>query len=105
MAGYLEVVGNGDLPLGRAYRLDAEAQLVRELILQLKLGGADFASLERRHGMAPEQQFAHTLDQFTASGWLRVHDRHATLTREGLVRIDHLLPAFYPPRYRSVRYS
>ncbi len=102
---YLQAHRDQRLPLGRAHRLSRDEQLVREMILQLKLGAADMSRLERKHGIAPERVFAAQLQQLEAEGWLQVTDRTATLSREGLVRVDELLPRFYALRHRDVRYS
>jgi len=103
--GYLQAHRDGRLPLGRAHRLGRKERLVREMILQLKLGAVDMTRLERKYGLAPERVFERPLSQLEAEGWLHVVDRTAELTRAGLVRIDGLLPRFYPLRHQDVRYS
>ncbi len=103
--GYLQAHREGQLPLGRAHRLSREEQLVREMILQLKLGSVDLTRLERKFGLVPEEAFAEPLRQLETEGWLQVADRKVELTRAGLVRVDGLLPRFYPQRHQDVRYS
>ena len=103
--GYLQAHRDGQLPLGRAHRLSPDERLVRAMILQLKLGRVDLTRLERRYGLVPERVFSEPLMQLEAEGWLRVVDRTVEVTRSGLVRIDGLLPRFYPPRHQDVRYS
>lgn len=102
---YLQAHRDGRLPLGRAHRLSPAEQLVREMILQLKLGAVDMARLQRKYDLVPERVFAEPLRQLETEGWLRVVDRTVELTRAGLVRVDGLLPRFYPPRHQDVRYS
>lgn len=103
--GYLQAHRDGQLPLGRAHRLSREERRVREMILQLKLGRVDMRRLERKYGLFPERVFAEPLKQLEAEGWLQVIDRTVELTRAGLVRVDELLPRFYPLRHQHVRYS
>jgi oxygen-independent coproporphyrinogen-3 oxidase len=103
--GYLEAHRSSWLPLGRAHRLSREEQLIREMILQLKLGTVDLTRLERKYGLLPERVFAKPLQQLEAEGWLRVVDRKVHLNRGGLVLVDELLPRFYPLRHQGVRYS
>jgi oxygen-independent coproporphyrinogen-3 oxidase len=38
---YVETVSNGEFPILRAHALSAEERLIREFVLQLKLGGVD----------------------------------------------------------------
>lgn len=102
---YLERLQNSELPLWRGYSLSQEEMLVRELVLQLKLGRADSASLYRRFGIDVADRFGATLSRLADQGWLVVDDDAVRVTRPGLLRIDRLLPAFYLPRHRGVRYA
>jgi len=102
---YLQAVADHRLPLGRAYRLGAEERLVREFILQLKLGQVPLAPFHGRFGVDVAQRFREPLDRFTEQGWLSVDEDAVRLTREGLVRVDSLLPSFYLPAHKGVRYS
>ncbi len=103
--GYLEEVSAERLPLERAYALSAEERMVRELVLQLKLGRVDVRALAAKFGSDPLAPIADTLDRFREAGWLEVTPDALTLTREGRVRVDRLLPALYLPRHRVERYS
>lgn len=93
------------LPLGRAYALGDDERLVREAVLQLKLGGFDAAALERKHNVDPLVRFAEPIDTLARQGWLTVNGTDVELTRAGLVRADRLLSSFYRPEHRAVRYS
>jgi oxygen-independent coproporphyrinogen-3 oxidase len=105
LQGYLRAMRGDGLPLGRAYALDHDERLVREAVLQLKLGGFDAATLERRHGVDPLVRFAEPIDALAQQGWLIVDGTDVELTRGGLVRADRLLSSFYRPEHRAVRYS
>ncbi|MEK7326213.1 MAG: coproporphyrinogen-III oxidase family protein [Chloroflexota bacterium] len=102
---YIESVGQRAFPVGRAHRLRSSERLVREFVLQLKLGRADFAYFEKKFGTKILERFKKPLKQFADRGWLAIDATGVRVTREGLVRIDRLLPAFYLSRHRSVRYS
>jgi oxygen-independent coproporphyrinogen-3 oxidase len=105
LEGYLGAVQRGELPLGRAYALSTDERLVRELVLQLKLGCVDVEALQRRHGIDVVERFAAPLAALQEAGWLTVNDGAIELTRAGLVRADRLLRDFYRPEHRRVRYS
>lgn len=105
LAGYLEALDAGSLPLGRAYALNQAEQLVREFVLQLKLGQVESAPLREKFGVDIVHRFARLLARFRQAGWLETRRDGVFLTREGLLRVDRMLPEFYLPQHRGCRYS
>ena len=51
------------------------------------------------------ERFAEPLARFAEQGYLQASEQAVTLTREGLLRADSLLPAFFLPEHRNVRYA
>lgn len=102
---YLKVLEGGELPLGRAYALSDEERLVREFVLQLKLGTVGTEPFRRKFGVDVAERFAKPLARLIADGYAEVGGGAVALTREGLLRADRILPAFYLPEHRDVRYS
>ncbi|MEK7756534.1 MAG: coproporphyrinogen-III oxidase family protein, partial [Planctomycetota bacterium] len=102
---YVQSVRNGELPVLRAHRLRSNERLVREFVLQLKLGQVDSASFKKKFGADILERFKNPLRQYAERGWLVIDATGVRVTREGLLRIDRLLPAFYLSRHRGVRYS
>ncbi len=92
------------LPVGRGYVLSDQERLVRELVLQLKLGEVALAPFERKHGVDVRRRFQRPLERLEGKGYLRVDGRRVALTRAGLLRADRLLPAFYLPEHQEVSY-
>ena len=84
---------------------DVRERLVRELILQLKLGGVERRYFREKFDTDVVESFAVPFDEARRRGWLRIGDDAVTLTREGLVRVDRWLPAFYLPEHQNIRYS
>ena len=101
---YFGRLENGRLPHDRAYALDRQERWVRELVLQLKLGVVALDYFRRKFGAQIEEQYAVPLSRFAARGWLTVDPDAVKLTREGLLRVDRMLPAFYLPRHREKPY-
>ncbi len=95
----------GRLPLGRALRPSGHQRLIRELILQIKRGYLDADYFRRKFGAEILNEWADTWQQYAARGWLAVAGDRVTLTRQGLLRVDSLLPAFFEPEHRGVRYT
>lgn len=104
-AEYIASVGKGERPLLRAHRLDADERLVRGFVLQLKLGWVDSVYFAEKFGADVLERFKEPLRRCAEQGWLTMDSSGVRLTRDGLVRIDRLLPAFYQARHRDVRYS
>lgn len=102
---YEAAVEQGKLPVTRAFKLSIHDQLVREFILQLKLGEVPIAPFQERFGLNIVVQFYATLRMFANEGWITVSDEAVRLTRRGLLRVDRLLPRFYDSRFQDVRYT
>lgn len=81
-----------------------DEQLVREFVLQLKLGQVDMRALQDKFGVDVKRRFAAPLKSLAAKGWLTVDDDRVTVSRDGLLRVDRLIPAFYSPRHREQSY-
>jgi oxygen-independent coproporphyrinogen-3 oxidase len=102
---YEAAVERGELPVKRAFNLSAHDQIVREFVLQLKLGAVSAAPFRERFGVDIGTQFAEPLRELAAEGWLTVSDEAVRLTRRGLLRVDRLLPRFYDSRFQDIRYT
>ncbi|HSC26432.1 MAG TPA: coproporphyrinogen-III oxidase family protein [Vicinamibacterales bacterium] len=102
---YFDARRQGRLPLWRGYAMTDEERLVREFVLQLKLGGAGRRFFQRKFGVDPAAYFAEPLAEGVRRGWFQCDPDRVTVTRDGLVRIDRLLPAFYRPEHQAIRYS
>lgn len=102
---YEAAVARGELPVKRAIKLSAHDQLVREFVLQLKLGEVPLAPFRERFDVDPATAFAKPLQALTTEGWLTVGPECVRLTRPGLLRADRLLSRFYDPRFQDIRYT
>ena len=100
LAGYLDAVSQGRLPLWRAYALDAEEEFVRELVLQLKLGRVSSSYFLEKFGVDPAVRFADTWTRFREQGFLTGNGAEIRLSLDGLSRVDHLVREFFLPRHR-----
>ncbi len=103
---YQEAIERGEIPLGRAYRPTDEERLIREFVLQLKRGAIRPEYFAQKYGVDVLSRFRPGLDAIQASGYLaeRSADRVA-LTRDGLLRVDVLLPHFFLPQHAGIRYT
>jgi oxygen-independent coproporphyrinogen-3 oxidase len=102
---YCGALETGELPLSRALRITPEQALIREMILQLKRGYLQTADFHQKFGVDIVERWRSTWDAYAAEGLATVQPDRVELTRAGLLRADSLLPAFFEPQFRDVRYT
>ena len=103
---YEAAIEKGELPLGRAYRPTEDERLIREFVLQLKRGWIRTQYFEDTYGVDVTVRFREGLNALETAGWLKSRTpERFELTREGLLRVDTLLPGFFLPEHRNVRYT
>jgi oxygen-independent coproporphyrinogen-3 oxidase len=103
---YSGKIREGQLPLSRAYRPDREERLIRELVLQLKLGRVRPSYFSGKYGVDILERFADPLRSLDADGFLaEATAETVALTRAGLLRVDSLLPRFFQPQHAGIRYT
>jgi oxygen-independent coproporphyrinogen-3 oxidase len=94
------------LPLSRAYRPTDEERLIRELVLQLKLGSVKPAYFAEKYHVNILDRFRGELDSLASDGYLEAATPDVlALTRQGLLRVDTLLPRFFRPEHQGIRYT
>jgi oxygen-independent coproporphyrinogen-3 oxidase len=103
---YSAAVRRDEIPLARGYRPTAEERLIREFILQLKLGSLRPAYFREKYHVDVLERFREPLDSIRADGYVReVSEETIALTRDGLLRVDALLPRFFLPAHAGIRYT
>lgn len=102
---YLAMLNEDKLPLGRALATSEREQLIRELILQMKLGEVGTEYFRNKFGVEVLDEFKDALHRLESQGWLSVADQKIQLSRKGLLRVDTLLPEFYDQPHRGARYT
>jgi len=103
---YSAAVHRGQLPLHRAYRPSDDERMIRELVLQLKLGSVRPAYFRRKYGADIVARFRAELASLAAAGYVdEISEDVVALTRAGLLRVDVLLPRFFHPEHVGIRYT
>jgi oxygen-independent coproporphyrinogen-3 oxidase len=102
---YCESIEAGTLPLARALRPTADERLIREFVLQLKLGAIKPSYFRGKYGVDVLERFGPQIDELRGEGCLTVGSDRVALTRESLLRVDSLLPRFFNPEHTAVRYT
>ena len=103
---YAPAVRRDEIPLARAYRPTDDERLIREFILQLKLGSLRPAYFRDKYRVDVLERFREPLESIRADGYLREPSPDAvSLTRDGLLRVDSLLRRFFRPEHTGIRYT
>ncbi|MCH8964899.1 MAG: coproporphyrinogen III oxidase, partial [Planctomycetes bacterium] len=102
---YIRILNEGQLPIARALSMTPVQQLTRELVLQTKLGRIDASYFRNKFGVDITKQYADAYQRLCTDGFANVEGDAITLTRRGLLCVDALLPQFFEPQYRDVRYT
>ncbi len=102
---YVGMLNEGRLPLGRALPVSSKERLIREMILQLKTGRLDVSYFRDKFGADILQEFAPAYGDLRQRGALTWIPTEITVTEDGLLQVDRLLPAFFLPEHRGARYT
>ena len=102
---YEAALNEGRLPVNRALRPTNHQLLVRELVLQMKEGQIQAEPFRKKFGVDIFQEFGGTFDRQQAKGYLKRDTSGVELTRKGLLQVDTLLPEYFEPEHREVRYT
>jgi oxygen-independent coproporphyrinogen-3 oxidase len=102
---YLTTLEAGRLPLYRALTPTPHQLLIREVVLQLKEGRIGTAPFREKFGVDILREFSEPFRRQQEAGYLEVADDEIRLTRKGLLQVDTLLPEYFEPEHRAVRYT
>jgi len=98
---YLAKLAEGKLPIYRALTPTDEERVIRELILQMKLGHVHRAYFGEKFGIDIRQRFAEPLEKMRDGGFLANREGDIELNRDGLLQVDKLLWEFFLPQHRA----
>jgi oxygen-independent coproporphyrinogen-3 oxidase len=102
---YIARVHQGHLPIYRALTPTREELMIREFILQMKLGHVHRDYFQNKFGVDLHQRFEGSLKGLAERGFARLDSDSFRLNREGLLQVDRLLHEFFLPQHRNARYS
>jgi oxygen-independent coproporphyrinogen-3 oxidase len=102
---YIAALDRGELPINRALPVSDHQRLIREMILQLKTGKLDAGYFRNMFGAEIVREFAEAWSSLVSEGWASVDGDEIRLTGDGLLRVDSLLPRFFEPEFRNIRYT
>jgi len=99
------LLDRSELPLARALPINDHQRLIREMVLQLKLGHIDAGYFRDKFGVKITSVFAEAFRSLADDGYAQIDGDRITLSRGGLLCVDELLWRFFEPEFRNVRYT
>jgi oxygen-independent coproporphyrinogen-3 oxidase len=102
---YIDRVQSGNLPVFRALTPSGEEKLIREAVLQFKLGSLDLQYFLDKFGVDLREQFPAALDYIRSTGNLTEDNNFLRLNIEGLLQVDRYVHEFFLPQHRDSRYA
>ncbi len=100
---YVNAILDGELPVFRALTPSNEERLIREFILQLKLGHTRCSYFDQKFGVNVKEKFAAPLQKIADWGFLKIEGDEIRLNRDGLLQVDRLLHEFFLPQHLTQR--
>ncbi len=79
--------------------------MIRELILQLKLGRVSQSYFREKFGIVIAERFNQQVAELKRRGMLSEQGDWLVLTRDALLKIDVILHAFFLPQHQNARYT
>ncbi|MFQ5639960.1 MAG: coproporphyrinogen-III oxidase family protein [bacterium] len=105
LKSYIQKLDEGQLPIERFHVLSDAERLVREFVLQLKLGEVSRQYFKNKFHVDICKLFLKSINSFVGLGLLVKDGDRLSLTRDGLLQVDEILPEFYLAEHRGIRYS
>src|SRR5262245_3285414 len=102
---YTRKLAEGQLPVYRALTPTDEEKLIRELILQLKLGHVSRDYFKKKFDVEITERFAVAMQKLRDWGYLTIEGDQVVLSRDGLLQVDRLVHEFFLPEHRDARYA
>jgi oxygen-independent coproporphyrinogen-3 oxidase len=99
MDPYLARLQNNEPPITRTLKPTGEELMIREFILQLKLGQLPKDYFQKKFKVDVQIRFNEPVQRLQDQGYLTHDETHIRLTRKGLLQIDGLLPNFFLPQH------
>jgi len=101
---YLEAIQRDELPISRAMTTTEEERMIREFILQMKLGRVSLRYFQDKFAVNVAEHFHQQFEDLRTRSLISTQGDWLVLTREALLKVDTLLHAFFLPQHRGTRY-
>lgn len=97
---YVKSIRKGYFPIWRAVGMTTEEKMIRQFVLQMKLGRLSTDIFQEKFGVDINRRWGSIFERYEQAGWLSRHGQTIELTREGLMQVDRLLFSFFLPKHQ-----
>ena len=73
--------------------------MIRELVLQMKLGRLNLSYFKSKFSVDVLDRFAEPIERYRSVGFLSIEDGQLLLDRDALLQVDHMLREFFLPQH------
>jgi oxygen-independent coproporphyrinogen-3 oxidase len=102
---YVKLLQEDTIPINRAMPVTSDQRLIRELILQTKVGRLNADYFRQKFDKDIFEIFGPVYEKYEKENLLRREGDEILLTRAGLLRVDSMLPDFFQAEHRDARYT
>jgi len=96
---YLKQINDRQPAVEKAHRLNAQEQMVRYIILRLKLLCVIRSDFQHRFGLDMLDIFGDVVERLEALGLVKVTEEQCSLTTKGIVYVDDVCRSFYTQKH------
>ncbi len=100
---YTDAIDKEQLPVHRALKTSSEERMIREFLLQMKLGMVSIDYFRQKFDVDLLSRYAGELAELTEEGFLEYDSERIRLHRRGLLCVDNLLFKFFLPEHVTSR--
>lgn len=98
---YMKALDDGELPIFRAYPTNHDERLLREFVLQLKLGRTQISYFKEKYQADVTEVFSEPIELIKQRGYLSIEGDDIIINRDGMLQIDKQLHEFFMPQHRD----
>ena len=85
---YMKMIDEGRLPVHRGHYLTSRDQMIRDVVLTMKLVSLNLNDFERKYGFRLEALAPQSMNELVDGGYINVSDSEIRLTRKGILHGD-----------------
>lgn len=87
---YMAMIETGELPITRGYYLTSLDQMIRDVMLEMKLARLDLKAFQRKHGLKLPSVCASVIQQLESENFITVSDDDIKMTTKGILYGDYV---------------
>lgn len=89
IARYIAEIEEGELPMNRGYVLSSQEQMMKTVLLGMKMISLDLTQFKKKYGFSLQALCGPTLERLQAEDYIQVTDTEVTKTAKGILYGDY----------------